>query len=63
MNGFRLVRTPVPGMTDSGRANRQPSPDEDSLPPSEFEAARARPVDVRPALQDARDAIRRPKRG
>jgi hypothetical protein len=63
MNGFKPVRTAVTGLiVGSRRANRHPNSEEDALPSSEFEAARARPIDRRPALDDARDAIRRQNR-
>ena len=56
MNERKAVRTPVHGLMDWRRGGR--FPDDAVLPVSEFEARRPLP-DVRPAAQDARDAIRR----
>jgi hypothetical protein len=62
MNDPQRVRTPVHRLLGDGRPTRHPA-EADSLPSSEFEALRSRPIDMRPSIQDARDAARRQPRG
>jgi hypothetical protein len=64
MSTRKTIRTPVHGMLDARRtAGRDAFDADESLPSSQFEALRPRPFDVRRAIQDARDAVRRQERG
>jgi hypothetical protein len=59
MNDPKTIRTPIHRLMGE---RRYPG-DEHSLPSSQFEALRPLPLDVRPAVQEARDALRRRKSG
>jgi hypothetical protein len=55
MDDPKSVRTPVHRLIN----DRSHLVDKECLPPSQFEALRPLPINVRPAVEDARDALRR----
>jgi hypothetical protein len=55
MNDQKDIRTPIHPLIDQ---HRHPS-DDDWLPLSRLEPFRVRPTEVGPAVQDARNALRR----